>query len=89
MEVSGKILVIGQTETVGSNNFTKRQLVVETNEQYSQKIPIDFVKDKVSMLDGKSIGQEVTVSINIRGNEHNGKYFANIQGWKIEVKNDY
>lgn len=85
MELKGKIILIGSTENVGTNGFTKRQLVIETLEQYPQKIPVDFVKDKTSMLDGKNIGDEVTLGINIRGNEYNGKYFCNIQGWKINV----
>lgn len=84
MELQGKIIQIGQTETVGSKGFTKRQLVIESLEQYPQQIPIDFVKDKTSFLDGKKIGEQVKVSINIRGNEYNGKYFVNIQGWRIE-----
>lgn len=84
MEVQGKIKVIGKTESVGSNGFTKRQLVVETEEQYPQQIGIDFVKDKCVILDKYKVGQSVKVSINIRGNEYNGKYYVNLQGWRIE-----
>jgi hypothetical protein len=84
-EIIGKIHFIGETETVGSaGTFKKRLLVVETSEQYSQKIPIDFVQDKTSVLDSYSIGEDVKVGINIKGNEHNGKYFCSINGWKIE-----
>ena len=49
MEVEGKIKVIGETETVG-NNFTKRLLVITTNEMYPQHISVEFVKDKTSLL---------------------------------------
>lgn len=84
MEVSGKVVVIGQTESVGQNGFTKRLLVIETNEQYPQKLPIDFVKDKTTLLDNISIGQDVKVYINLRGSENNGRWFSQIQGWKIE-----
>lgn len=83
MEVKGKIKVIGQTETVGSNGFTKRQVVVETADQYPQQIAIDFVKDKCSVLDAYKVGDDVEVGINLRGNEYNGKYYVNVQGWKI------
>jgi len=83
-EVIGKIIHIGQTEEVGTNNFKKRLVVVETSEQYSQKIPIDFVQDKTSILDNYQIGNEVKVSINIRGNEYNGKYYCSLNGWRIE-----
>jgi len=84
MEVSGKVVFVGQTESVGQNGFTKRLVVVETAEQYPQKIPIDFVKDKTSLLDNIAIGQEVKVQINLRGSESNGRWFLQAQGWKIE-----
>lgn len=84
MQVTGKVHHIGQTEEIGSNGFTKRLLVVETAEQYPQNLPIEFIKDKTASLDNIQIGQEVTVSINLRGSEHNGKYYSQIQGWKVE-----
>tara|TARA_R110000782_G_scaffold9407_1_gene30307 strand:- start:412 stop:753 length:342 start_codon:yes stop_codon:yes gene_type:complete len=84
MEITGTIKVIGQTQEVGSNGFKKRPLVVTTSEQYPQDIPLDFVQDKVSLLDAFSVGESVKVGINLRGNEHNGKYYLNAQGWKIE-----
>lgn len=84
MEVSGRVISVGQTESVGQNGFTKRLLVIETNEQYPQKLPIDFVKDKTSLLDQIKINQEVKIQINLRGSEHNGRWYAQVQGWKIE-----
>jgi hypothetical protein len=89
MELKGKIILIGETESVGTSGFTKRLLVLETLETYPQKLPIEFVKDKTTLLDGKSIGQEATVSINLRGSEYNGKYYSQINGWKIEVKDNF
>jgi len=83
-EVIGKVIVLGNTEEVGQNGFTKRMLVVETDEQYRQKIAIDFVKDKTSVLDNYKIGDAVKVSVNLRGSEYNGRYFVNLQGWRIQ-----
>lgn len=83
MEVNGKVILVGNTEEVGQNGFTKRIVVVETAEQYPQKLAIDFVKDKTSVLDGYKVGDNVSVSINLRGSEYNGRYFVNLQGWKI------
>ena len=84
-EITGKIIKIGETETVGSaGTFKKRQLVVETSEQYKQQIPIDFVQDKTSVLDSYVVGDDVKVGINIRGNEYQGRYFCSLNGWKIE-----
>jgi hypothetical protein len=84
-EVIGKIHLIGKTEVVGSaGTFKKRTVVVVTDEQYSQSIPIDFVQDKCDLLNNYSVGQEVKVSINIRGNEYNGKFYVSLNGWRIE-----
>jgi hypothetical protein len=83
MELTGKIIVISDTEQLGNNGFTKRQLVIETAEQYPQKIAIDFVKDKCAILEHFKLNDNVTVAINLRGSEYKGKYYVNIQGWKI------
>lgn len=82
MTISGTIKLIMDKVTFDSG-FEKREMVVTTKETYPQDIKIEFVKDKTALLDNLGIGQEVEVSINIRGNEYNGKYFVNIQGWKI------
>jgi len=84
MQIKGQIIKIGDTQEVGSNGFTKRLLVVKTNEQYPQSVPIDFVKDKCGILDQYKVGDVVDVSINIRGNEWKGNYYVNLQGWRIE-----
>jgi hypothetical protein len=84
-EVVGSIVHIGNTEVVGSaGTFKKRLLVVKTSEQYPQEVPVEFVQDKCDVLDKYSIGQEVKVSINIRGNSYNGKWYCSLNGWRIE-----
>ena len=50
MEIVGKIKVIGDTQSVGSSGFRKRELVVTTDEQYVQMISIQFLQDKVDIL---------------------------------------
>lgn len=84
MEVSGVVIERRETEAVGVNGFTKRLLVVETEEQYPKKLAIDFVKTKTELLDNIAVGQKVKVSINLSSNESNGKWFSQIQGWRIE-----
>ena len=89
MEVQGKIKMIDETKTYGSNGFRKRELVVTTEEQYPQHIMIEFVQDKTDLLNNFQVGQNVKVSINLRGREWvnpqgETKYFNSIQGWRIE-----
>ena len=83
-EINGKIILLKDAELVGAaQTFKKRLVVVESSEQYPQKIGIDFVQDKTNLLDSFKVGDEVKVSTNIRGQEHNGKYYVSLQGWKI------
>lgn len=83
MELQGKAVVKNPIEYIGQNGFFKQQLIIETQEQYPQKLPIDFVKEKTALLEAVSIGQLVTVQVNLRGSEHNGKHYLQLQGWKI------
>jgi len=88
MEVVGKIKVVGELETFASG-FTKKLLVVTTDDQYPQNIGIEFMKDKVDLLSGYAVGQDVKVSINLGGREWinpqgEAKYFNSVTGWRIE-----
>jgi len=83
MEISGKIKIIKATEEV-SATFSKKQIVVTTSEQYPQDLPIEFVNANISKLDSFSVGQDVKVSINLRGSEWQDKHYLSAQGWKIE-----
>ena len=89
MEITGKIKLIGETQTFGASGFKKRELVVTTDEQYPQMLMVEFVQDKTDALNSYSVGEDVKVSINLRGREWINpegvaKYFNSIQGWRIE-----
>ena len=89
MVVSGKIKVINPTQEVTAT-YKKRELVVTTNEQFAQHILIEFGQDKCNILDNYKVGQEVEVSINLRGREWTNpqgetKYFNSVQGWRINA----
>ena len=97
MEVSGKIKVLGDVKTFGDNGFRKREVVITTEDQYPQHLLIEFVQDKCELLDSFNIGENVKISINLRGREWENpqgdvKYFNSIHGWRIEkedsIEND-
>ena len=88
MELEGRIKLIGETQTFGSNGFKKRELVVTTDEQYPQHILVEFTQDNTDVLNGYNVGDLVTININLRGREWvnpqgETKYFNSIQGWRI------
>ncbi|PCJ95456.1 MAG: hypothetical protein COA50_09660 [Flavobacteriaceae bacterium] len=89
MEVQGKIKMLDETKTFGSNGFRKREVVITTDEQYPQHILVEFIQDKCDLLNSYAVGKDVKISINLRGREWvnpqgETKYFNAIQGWRIE-----
>lgn len=88
MEITGTIIQKGETQIYGNNGFRKREIVVQTDEQYPQPILIEFIQDKCDILNNYALGNNVTVGINLRGREWTNsegqtRYFNSIQGWKI------
>ena len=85
---TGILHLIGQTQVV-SDKFSKRELVIVTDEKYAQSILVEFNQDACGLLDTYSVGSNVVVNINIRGREWTNpkdgqvRYFNTIQGWKI------
>lgn len=90
MEIQGRIKVIFAPETVGQNDFQKRDLVITTDGQYPQDIIIQFAQGNCSLLDNLQIGQIVKIHFNLQGREWTSpqgevKYFNTVVGWKIEL----
>lgn len=88
MELQGTIKKLFETQTFPSG-FQKREMILLTQEQYPQPISIEFLSEKMSLLDNVSEGDEVKVGINIRGREWTSpqgevKYFNSITGWRLE-----
>jgi hypothetical protein len=82
-ELTGKIKLLQDLQTFDSG-FKKREMVVTVEDgKYEQDINLEFLGDKVALLDDVQAGQEVTVSFDIRGREYNGRYYNNLTGWKI------
>jgi Domain of unknown function (DUF3127) len=87
-ELEGTLKEIFQARTFGKG-FTKRDFVVTTSkgpdDRYPQHIKLSVVKDKCPVLDRFKPGQRIKVSFDVRGSEYQGKYFTELQAWKIET----
>lgn len=90
MELRGTIKKIFETQTF-SSGFQKREFVltVADNPEYPQHLKIEVIKDKCNLLDDCQVGQTITVSINLNGNEWTNpegevKYFVSLLAWKID-----
>lgn len=88
MELIGKILEL-QDEQEISAKFRKRSMILETTEdKYPQMFEVEFTQDRGALLDKWRVGQQVIVSINLKGRKWEGpkgvRYFTSINGWRIQ-----
>ncbi len=88
MELQGTLKKIFEIQTFQSG-FQKREAVILTEEQYPQPVIIEFLSDKIDLLDKVKEGDKVKIGINIRGREWTNpqgevKYFNSITAWRLE-----
>ncbi|MFK7995936.1 MAG: DUF3127 domain-containing protein [Granulosicoccus sp.] len=82
-KAEGKIEKIFDTEQK-SASFTAREFVIEVADgQYPQMVKFQLVQDKCSLVDDYNEGDQIEVEFDLRGREWNGKYFTNLQAWRI------
>lgn len=82
-ELEGKLHKKEDTEQK-TGSFKSRAIVVETAGQYPQLIKLEFAQDRCELVDNIQEGTPVKVFFDLRGREWNGKYFTNLQAWRIE-----
>ena len=86
-ELTGTLKVLEDLQTFASG-FTKREFVIEIPDgKDPQMVKFEVVRDKINQLDQVSIGDELKVTFDVRGNEYKGRYYVNLNAWKIEGGN--
>lgn len=91
IQIKGTVIQILKSESGVSKagkEWSKQEFVIETNEQYPKKVCFTLFGDKSSLLDGITEGKEVEVFFNVESRDFNGKWFHNINAWKIEAAGD-
>ncbi len=90
MEIQGKLLEISDTVQI-KETFRKRDFVLEysDNPQYPEYVKFECIQDKCDMLDNYAVGQDVTVSFNLKGRkwvdpQGETKYFNSLQAWRMQ-----
>ena len=85
--LEGKLVKVFDAQKV-SASFTKREFVIETDDQYPQVVKFELVQDKTSLIDNYSVGDKIKVNFNVRGRrwEKNGNenYFVSLSAWSLK-----
>jgi hypothetical protein len=87
LDITGKILQIMPTTTGTSKagkDWVKQEFVIETQETYPKKVCISVMGEKTQELKKYVPGNEVKVSLNLESREYNGKWYTNVNAWRIE-----
>ena len=87
-KLTGTVKVVSPTQVI-SEKFSKREFVIETQDQYPQLVMFQATQDKCSLLDNVQVSSQVEVSFNLRGREWTSpagevKYFNTLEAWRIE-----
>jgi single-strand DNA-binding protein len=88
MEVSGKLIYKGETQQV-TEKFAKRDIVIETQENYPQQIKLELHQDRTDLIDVYNLEEIITISFNLRGRSYQDKngvtqYANTLQAWSIK-----
>lgn len=86
MEITGKVIQMLPMQTGAGRNgadWKKQEFVLETTDQYPKKVCISMWGDKIDQFNIQP-GEDVTVSISVESREYNGKWYTNVQAWKVE-----
>lgn len=87
MIFQGHIKSISEAEYFGQNNTKKRTVILEAEGNYPNSLAVDFINEKTDLLANIGVGMDVTIHINTKAREHNGRVYNSISGWKIETNN--
>lgn len=85
MELEGKIVQIGDV-IVKSEKYRYRNFAVEfADGKYNQYAAFQLSQDRCNLIDAFKVGSLVKVMFGIKGREWQGKYFSNMEAWRIEL----
>lgn len=89
LQLTGKIQRVFNPESGVSRagkEWKKQEFVVETDEKFPRLVCFTLFNDKTSLIEHFSEGDEAEVFFNLESREFKGKWYHNINAWKIEKK---
>jgi len=90
MEIKGKIVKILKSEAGTSKAgkpWQSQSCVIDTGSEYNNEVALRFMGDNISKLKNLNEGDNVVASCNVYSRESKGRFFNNIDCWKIVLDN--
>ncbi len=83
-EIVGKLHKKFDTENKTAT-FQAREFVIEVDGTYPQFVKFQLTQDRCALVDNYNEGDSIRVHFDLRGREWQGKYFTNLNAWRIEA----
>jgi hypothetical protein len=86
MDLKGKVILTMPLVTGEGKNgqWRKQEFVIETGDQYPKKVLFSLMGAKIDQ-NPVVLGQEVVVSFDAESREYNGRYYTNLNAWKVSA----
>jgi hypothetical protein len=86
MEIKGIIKKIFEVQTGEGKNgaWQKQELIITYGGQYPKDVVVTCFGKVVDSVEQLTEGMGITAHVNPESREYNGKYFTNINAWKLE-----
>lgn len=89
MQYEWKIINLLPIETINTawGDRQKQTIVLEENKdsEYKGWIVVDMRGEKINLLKNSKVGDTITIHINSKVREYNGKFYNSITGWKVDL----
>ncbi|MFI3324295.1 MAG: DUF3127 domain-containing protein [Rikenellaceae bacterium] len=88
MEFEGTVFEIlpAASGTSARGEWQRQEVVFEMMDgQYARKVVVTFF-NKEAEVKALVKGQSYTVSINLESREYNGRWYTNVNGWRVQSK---
>jgi hypothetical protein len=83
-EIEGKLLRKYDSESK-SQTFQTREFVIEVPDgNYPQYVKFQLTQERCALIDAYKEGEPIKVHFDLRGREWQGKYFTNLNAWRLE-----
>lgn len=83
LEITGTITKIHEEIKI-SDTLNKRLFEVKQSDRFAKNVCFALINKNTDLIDAYAEGQEVVVSFNVDSNEHAGRFYHNVNAWKIQ-----
>ena len=92
LSIQGSLIKKNEVENIEGKDgkkWIKQTFLLKTNAEYNNQICFQlFGEEKIKLLEAYQLGDTIEVFFNVSSREYNGRYYHNIDAWKIANGNE-